>query len=199
MAQGSSAPELVAAIDGFGQASGKLAQAEQCCGRVEVVLRAYLTGLGVAAPGSAGTARVAPAESTRPTVDASGPDPALIAEVRRQGHKISPERVVRIARVRDRRVVWLEEGDDHSGLRHIMDPPRIASFEQKGISAHEIVDAVFAALSLGRPVGISGRDRVVYEFSHRGVKRRIAISVSKNGYVVGAHPIAATRKLKPLP
>lgn len=196
VAHGSSAPELLAAIDGFGHASAELAQAEQCCGRVEVVLRAYLTGLGVAAPGSAGTARVDSAESIRATGEASGPDQALIAEVRRQGHKISPERVVRIARVRDGRVVWLEEGDDRSGLRHIMEPKKVREFDRTGIPRNRIIDLVFDALVNGSPVGFMGVDRPVYEVETEGRVRRIAITISDNGYIVGANPISMGKKIR---
>lgn len=200
IAGGSDAPELLAAVEGLGLAAGEVASIQQLNERLHDVLGAYLAKLGVAAaPVTSRQRWPSPIESPRPRSSAAGPDPALIAEVQRHGHKISPDRVVRIARARDDRVVWLEKGDDRSGLQHIMKPVRIANFERQGIVADEIVDAVFAALVHGEPRGVSGGDRIVYEFSHRGQSGRMAISVSANGYIVGANPISATRKLKPLP
>ncbi|WP_424186405.1 hypothetical protein ACOBQX_00975 [Actinokineospora sp. G85] len=60
------------------------------------------------------------------------------------------------------------------------------------LERNEIADAVFAALTNGTPIGISGRDRIVHEVSHHGRPVRIAITV-------GANPISLDRKLKPLP
>lgn len=30
--------------------------------------------------------------------------------------------------------------------------------------------------------------RTIYEFTYNGIKQRIAVQVSKNGYIVGANP-----------
>lgn len=198
-ARGSSAPDLLTAVTGLSQATEQLVAVQQACAQVDTALRAYLTTLGVA-PTPAPATHSPTTEPTRPsTPHAPPPDPELIAVVQRQGHKISPDRVVRIVRLPDQRVVWLEEGNDRSGLRHIMEPKRITNFERKDIVEDEIVDAIFDALAHGKPVGVSSTDRIVYEFSHRGHVKRIAISVSTNGYIVGAHPMPMTRKLKPLP
>ena len=198
IAEGSDAPELPEAIAGLGQATDEVVSIQQLRERLHDVLGAYLTNLGVTA--APVVTHPVPLKSTEPPRQRSSPpDPALIAEAQRQGHKISPNRVVRIARARDDRVVWLEKGDERSGLQHIMKPVRITNFERQGIVGDEIVDAIFTALVHGKPKGVSGGDRTVYEFSHRGQPRRMAISVSANGYIVGANPVSLTRKLRPLP
>ncbi len=80
-----------------------------------------------------------------------------------------------------------------------MDPTRVADFQRRGVAKEDIVDSIFAAPTRGTPVGGSGQDRVVYEVVLHGEARRFAISVSTNGYIVGAHPVLMTRKLKSLP
>ncbi|WP_019814198.1 hypothetical protein [Saccharomonospora saliphila] len=101
VAQGSGAPELLDSVARMSQALDQLASIQRTCDRVEILLRAYLANLSVApAPGHpAGRQPTAEPLSSPPS-----PDAELIAEVRRAGHKISPERVVRIARARDGRV-----------------------------------------------------------------------------------------------
>ncbi|WP_233345818.1 hypothetical protein [Saccharomonospora iraqiensis] len=166
---------------------------------MEILLRTYLANLGVTpAPSGLPAGRQSTAESPSKRSPPT-PDTELIAEVRRNGHKITPERVVRIARARDGRVVWLEEGNEESGLRHLMKPKRVADFAGKGIPQDEIVEVIFEALMSGEAVGMSSRDRIAYDVTYRGRARRIAISVSTNGYIVGANPISLTRKLRPLP
>ncbi|MGW5054906.1 hypothetical protein [Actinokineospora sp. NPDC004072] len=61
------------------------------------------------------------------------------------------------------------------------------------------MDAVFTALTDGRPIGITGRDRVVYAVDYRGRPVRLAVSVGSNGFIVGANPFSLDQKVKPLP
>ncbi len=124
------------------------------------------------------------------------PDRELIAEVQRQGHKISPDRVVRIARARDRRVVWLEEGDERRGQGHILSAEKIAAFEGASIPKDRIVDLIFDGLTRGTRVGFSARDRPVYEVEVEGRLCRVAITTGPNGYIVGAHPVSGRTKLR---
>lgn len=107
---GSAAPELVEAADGLLRAREGLAQVQQTCSALSEVLGQYLTGIGVGSAGAASSTLVRPPSLAPRPEPASVPDPVLIAEVQRQGHKISPARVVRIARLPDERIVWLEEG-----------------------------------------------------------------------------------------
>ncbi|MDQ3578093.1 MAG: hypothetical protein M3443_10940 [Actinomycetota bacterium] len=114
-----------------------------------------------------------------------------------RGDKISPEKVVRIEQ--PNRIVWLEEGDEHAGLEHLHGDKRVAEFERAGVGKDEIVDVVFKALTSGTLIGTTGRDRPVYETSHRGQPLRVAVSVGSNGFIVGANPVGQNRKVNSLP
>ncbi|MCP2168755.1 hypothetical protein [Goodfellowiella coeruleoviolacea] len=131
-------------------------------------------------------------------IDPAPVDPALIAEVQRAGHKITPERVIRIGRDQRGRIVWLEEGTPKSGARHILAEDRVGDFERCGVRQEDILDVVFRAVTVGRPVGVRGRGRVVHALTHQGRSIMVAVSVGDNGYLVGANPFNRG-KLKPLP
>lgn len=47
---------------------------------------------------------------------------------------------------------------------------------------------IFQALEENKIVGSQGRGRPIYECSYKGVIRRVAITVSNNGFIVGANP-----------
>ncbi|WP_019810425.1 hypothetical protein [Saccharomonospora halophila] len=198
IADGSAAPDLQISVAGFDQASEQAAAVQQCCEQVEALLRAYLADLGVAPVAATPPTRTPPAasEPARQPSAPRAPDRELIAEVQRQGHKISPDRVVRIARARDRRVVWLEEGDERRGQGHILSAEKIAAFEGAGISKDRIVDLIFDGLTRGTRVGFSARDRPVYEVEVEGRLCRVAITTGPNGYIVGAHPVSRRTKLR---
>ncbi|EHR63701.1 hypothetical protein [Saccharomonospora cyanea] len=195
---GSAAPELVEAVEGLLRAREGLAQVQQTCSALSEVLGQYLTGIGVRSSGAGASSTIRPFPSAPPPKLTSAPDPALIAEVQRQGHKISPERVVRIARLPDDRIVWLEEGNEDSGLAHI-EAAHASHFERYGIAKSDIVNVVFDALTRGIYQGVSGSNRNVYEISYRGKSRRIAVTVGNNGYIVGANPVRIKREPKQKP
>lgn len=118
----------------------------------------------------------------------SGEGKALIDEVISNGDKISPDKVVMITRDPSGKIVWLESGNATSGLQHIINEHG-HQFNGKGISNEDIPDYVLEAIYQGNIVGTQGRKnpRTVYEFTYNGVKQRIAVQVSKNGYIVGAN------------
>ncbi|GDY29147.1 hypothetical protein [Gandjariella thermophila] len=126
-------------------------------------------------------------------------DPCLVAEVRRQGHKIRPQGVVRIGRNVDGHIRWLEKDIPNAGVGHIMNPKRVDEFARVGVAESDIVDLVFHAATHGTPIGISGKDRTVFETVYRGRRQRVAVTISSNGFIVGANPVSPDRKLKPLP
>lgn len=119
----------------------------------------------------------------------TGEGKALIAEVQKNGEKISPDKVVLITRDPSGKIVWLESGDGRSGLQHIINEHG-SQFNGKGISNKDIPDYVLEAVHQGHVVGSQGKrnPRTVYEFTYNGQKQRIAIQVSSNGYIVGANP-----------
>ena len=119
----------------------------------------------------------------------SGEGRALIDEVIASGNKISPEKVVMITQDPTGKIVWLESGNETSGLQHIINEHG-KQFKGKGISNEDIPDYVLEAVYQGNIVGKQGKKnpRTVYEFTYNGEKQRIAVQVSENGYIVGANP-----------
>lgn len=195
---GSAAPELVEAVEGLLRAREGLAQVQQTCSALSEVLGQYLAGIGVGSSGAVSSTPIRPPSTAPRPEPTSTPDPALIAEVLRQGHKISPERVVRIARLPDDRIVWLEEGDKDRGLRHILEDDRVQEFATHGINRSDIVDILFAALEQGELIGRTGKDRLIYELHTERRPFRVAVSIGSNGYIVGANPFSTRKKPKPL-
>ncbi|APU15039.1 MULTISPECIES: hypothetical protein [Actinoalloteichus] len=115
---------------------------------------------------------------------------AAIAELRRNGIKISPEKVVHVGRHQDGYLVWLAEGRiDTSGKAHILRPNRRKFFEREAVPAARVVDLIFAGIERGRLIGHMV-DKEVYEVDFDGTPRRqIAIFISPNGYIVTALPV----------
>jgi WXG100 family type VII secretion target len=132
---------------------------------------------------------------TSPTGATGAPVPeahrqALIAEVVAAGHKISPAEVVQIARAPDERVVWLERGDDESGLAHILQPGRIANFADRGVALADIPGVAMRAVTEGRRLGSVRDGGVAYELNLPGGRStNVVVVVGSNGYVVTARPL----------
>lgn len=126
----------------------------------------------------------------------SGEGRALIDEVVANGDKISPDDVVMITRDPNGKIVWLEIGNDRSGLQHILNEHG-AEFNGKGIANDDIPNYVLEAVYQGNVVGTQGKrnPRTVYEFEYNGVVQRIAVQVGSNGYIVGANPKSMRDKL----
>ena len=119
----------------------------------------------------------------------SGEGRALIDEVIANGDKITPQNVVLITRDPNGKIVWLEKGNSSAGLKHIIDQHG-HEFNGKGISNDELPTYVMTAVSRGKIVGTQGKrnPRTVYEFEYNGKKQRVAVQVSKNGFIVSANP-----------
>ncbi len=86
---------------------------------------------------------------------------ALFAELCQAGINHSPEKVVRIAKQADGKIVFLEEGKEGKkgkagkggrGLAHILERHQ-EDFARRGISENEIPDAVIAAVTKGQFLG----------------------------------------------
>ncbi|MCM0590018.1 MAG: hypothetical protein ACSI46_27265 [Gloeotrichia echinulata DVL01] len=118
---------------------------------------------------------------------------ALLAALCQAGIKHSPEKVVRIAKQDDGKIIFLEEGKAGrrgSGLAHILEQHR-EDFARRGISENEIPDAVIAAVTEGTFLGYQGTiepPREIYQIIFNGKTQYIAVTVGDNGYIVGANP-----------
>ena len=113
---------------------------------------------------------------------------ALVSEALAQGLNISPEKVVGVTKDPNGKIVWLEAGsigDRGSGLAHIIEKHG-KEFDGRGISNSEIPRYLLHAVNTGKVVGMQGR-RPVYEFTYNGMRQQVAITVSVNGYIVGAN------------
>lgn len=120
----------------------------------------------------------------------------LVAALRRQGVKHTPEAIVRIERMPDGRIVFLERGkggEKGTGLAHILEE-HSADFANRGISQDEIPDLIMTALRQNHIVGYLSETRPIYKVVFNGHVHYVAITVGDNGYVVGANP-APRRKI----
>ncbi len=114
----------------------------------------------------------------------------LIAELDQSGINHSPEKIVRIARRSDGKIVFLEEGkggERGSGLQHILEK-HLKDFANRGISQEQIPDAIITAIIEGKIVRYQQQDRPIYEVSFNGKRQLIAVTVANNGYIVCANP-----------
>lgn len=117
----------------------------------------------------------------------------LLAELRRAGIKHSPSDVLRIARMPDGQIIFLEKGRGTgprpSGLQHVL-VEHAADFARRGISAEQIPDLLLEARAQNRVVGYQGRGsgRPIYRVEFNGQTHYVAISIGSNGYIVGANP-----------
>jgi WXG100 family type VII secretion target len=116
---------------------------------------------------------------------------ALVDEVVAAGHKISPADVVQIARAPDGRVVWLERGDDRSGLSHILRAGRIGDFARRGVAYADIPGLALRAVTQGRPLGQVRDGGVAYDVDLGGGRHTpVVVVVGSNGYIVTARPLS---------
>ncbi|MBL8094843.1 MAG: hypothetical protein JNL73_11815 [Anaerolineales bacterium] len=135
---------------------------------------------GAASPGGGGsgpTGAQDPAEAAR-----------LIQKVQDNGAKISPERVTWIRELDDGRIVWLEQGNDRSGLEHIV-ASHGDQFQTKGVPPADI-PAILADAIESEPVLVFDSGEAIYSVSYGGNRFHVLIAVGDNGYIVTAHPIS---------
>ena len=113
---------------------------------------------------------------------------ALIAELA-PDTKHTPEKIVKIAKQADGKIVFLEEGNSDSGLQHILEKHSL-EFADQGIQQNQIPDAIIAALTEGKMIRYQGRKktRIIYEVNFNSKTHYISVTVSDNGYIVGANP-----------
>lgn len=122
----------------------------------------------------------------------------MLSEMTRNGVRYNADELVQVSRRQgDNKVVFLENGrlqPKASGLAHII-AEHASNFADKGIRQSEIPDLLMAALTRGRPVGVTGTDRTVYQVVFNGRTQNVGINVSNNGYIVGANPVSTWRPL----
>ena len=121
----------------------------------------------------------------------------LIKELIVAGKNVTANEVLFIAKRSDGVIVWLEKGVTDAeaqalgrkagaGLAHILEVHG-ADFVNRGIPKDQVGETVMRAVMSGRPIGLQG-SRTVYELEVNGVKQYVSVTVSNNGFIVGANP-----------
>lgn len=112
---------------------------------------------------------------------------ALIDELRQARIKHNPEAILRIAKLIDGTIVFLEIGNSASGLQHIVNNHR-RDFAGRDISEAEIPDAVMQAVIFGEIIRYQSPTRPIYQVTFKSKIQLIAVTVGSNGYLVCANP-----------
>ena len=121
----------------------------------------------------------------------------LIAEAQSDGLKLDSDSVIEIGKDPNGRFVWLEEGGvnprsgKEAGLQHIVNE-HADDFARQGIAESEIPRVVHEAATRGEYTGrIQGRPpgRPIFAIEYDGKAKYIAVTIGRNGYIVGANPV----------
>ena len=109
----------------------------------------------------------------------------LLDELTERGVKFNADEVVEIIKTREGKIIWLEKGTANAGLEHIM--KHADQFASKGILQNDISNFIIYSVQYGKVVGMQ-RTRTIYEVLYKGKIQHVAITISDNGFIVGANP-----------
>jgi filamentous hemagglutinin len=112
---------------------------------------------------------------------------SLLKEMTSQGIKYTPENIVQVTKTANGKIVFLETGNSKAGLQHVTGE-HAKDFANIGVSEAQIPSVVMKAVAEGKVVGYQGTGRPIYETVINGEVHRIAVTVSSNGFMVGANP-----------
>ena len=117
-----------------------------------------------------------------------------LTEMSNNGVKFSPENVLRVEKLPNGKIVFLEKGNLSAGLQHII-KEHADDFAKIGVSESQIPDVVMDAVSKGKIIGYQGKGtgRPIYEVLINGQKQRIAVTTGNNGFIVGANPAGSVK------
>ncbi len=150
----------------------------------------YIVG-GIAGIGSGKAVDEGLTPGTKPGVSSSvaNTKASLLEEMTAQGIKYTPENIVQVVKNTEGKIIFLESGNSRAGLQHIIGE-HAKDFANIGVSEAQIPDVVMKAVSEGKIVGYQGEGtgRPIYETIINGEVHRLAITVSSNGFMVGANP-----------
>jgi len=113
----------------------------------------------------------------------------LIDELSQNGIRHTPENIIDIRKTQDGKIVFLETGNRQAGLEHITIRHE-EDFANVGIHADQIPDAVMTAITQGKVIGYQGKNqgRTIYDVVFNDTRHRISVTISDNGFIVGANP-----------
>ena len=122
----------------------------------------------------------------------------LMKELEDSGEKYSEEDVIFVVKQQNGKLAWLEEGTDSAGLEHII-KEHSQEFQSKGIDIELIPVLLREAILYGKIIGYqktkNKTPREVYELEFNGKTIRIAITISDNGFIIGANPISKNKEI----
>jgi len=121
----------------------------------------------------------------------------LMKELRDSGEKYNEEDVIFVVRQKNGKLAWLEEGKEGAGWKHIK--KHSDEFKDQGVDEDSIIELIREALLHGKMIGYqktkNPTPREVYELEFKGKKIRIAMTISSNGFIVGANPISKAKEI----
>ena len=111
----------------------------------------------------------------------------LFKEMSEQGVKFTKENVIALEKMRDGRIIFLEDTPD-KGLDHIWQRHG-AQYDQKGIRRDDMSLLLMKAIREGNIIGYQGKGqgRPIYSVEFKGKTFQLAITVGNNGFIVGAN------------
>ncbi|MDZ7923274.1 MAG: hypothetical protein U5M23_04290 [Marinagarivorans sp.] len=111
-----------------------------------------------------------------------------LKELSSNGIKHNPANIVDIRRTSGGQLAFLETGTADAGLAHVM--RHADDFAKRGVHVDQISDLVITAVERGKIIGYQGRGtgRPIYEVIYNDTRHHVAVTVSNNGFIVGANP-----------
>ncbi len=106
-----------------------------------------------------------------------------------QGIKYSPQNIVQVVKNADGKIIFFETGNSRAGLQHIIGE-HAKDFTNIGVSEAPIPSVLMKAVADNKIEGYQGKgtERPIYVTVINSEVYRLAITVSNNGFMVGANP-----------
>ena len=79
-----------------------------------------------------------------------------LEEMSKNGVKFSPENILKVEKLADGKIVFLETGNSSAGLQHIVER-HASDFAKIGVSESQIPNVVIDAVSKGKIIGYQGK------------------------------------------
>jgi len=134
------------------------------------------------------------------TKGASSSNEALVKQLEQSGVKFSKKDMVFVTKDKTGQVVWLEKGNESSGLQHIVSRHADDFQSKHGVSKSQIsnhLNDVFTSgkVEYSRITQKNGRAGYERLYSYNG-KYYLQTGVGTNGYIVSAYPISKEVAIK---
>lgn len=113
-----------------------------------------------------------------------------LQEMVSKGYKFTEERIVFITKDSEKKLVWLERGNDSAGLQHIINNHKEHFEEAFGIKEDEIALYLYKVITDGKlidskPSNIAGGFDRLYEYDNQYYT---FVAMGNNGFIVTSFP-----------